>query len=129
MIWWLQRMNKSKAKGTAFETAVLHYFIDNLKDHDYIHREVLHGPYDIGDISGVHTTGKPGLNIAIECKNYGSRDCMPRWLKEASTECNNAGSDIGVVISKRRGIGLQRMGEQLVSMTLDQFIKLINGKV
>jgi hypothetical protein len=123
-------MNKSKAKGTSFETAVKIYLSEHMPEiSELIHRETLHGSSDLGDISGVKTIGKPGLKIAIECKNYGSHDCIPQWLREAEAERENSGSDVGVVVSKRRGIGTKNMGEQLVSMTLDQFIRLIRGNV
>ena len=123
-------MNKSKAKGTSFETAVKIYLSEHMPEiSELIHRETLHGSSDLGDISGVKTIGKPGLKIAIECKNYGSRDCIPKWLREAEVERENAGADIGVVISKRKGVGDKHMSEQLVSMTLEQFVKLIRGNV
>lgn len=123
-------MNKSKVKGTSFETAVKQYLSKELPElSESIHREVLHGAKDLGDISGIHTIGKSGLKVAVECKNYGSHDCIPQWLREAEVERENSGSDVGVVVSKRRGIGTKNMGEQLVSMTLDQFIKLIRGNV
>ena len=117
-------MSKQKQKGTSFETAVKNYIIDVMDtDEEHIHREVLHGTQDVGDITGLKINGH---KIVIECKNYGSSQPMPQWLREAHAECLNASAVAGVVVSKRRGIGLKSMGEQLVSMTLEDFLKIIS---
>ena len=63
----------------------------------------------------------------MECKNH-SRDELPRWLREAEAERGNADALAGVVVSKRRGIGESRMGEQLVSLTLRDFVAIVTGQ-
>ena len=118
-------MSRSKAKGTAFETAVTRYLADALGDDEgTIRREALHGTRDVGDIGGLRAHGR---KVVMECKNH-SRDELPRWLREAEAERGNADALAGVVVSKRRGIGESRMGEQLVSLTLRDFVAIVTGQ-
>lgn len=118
-------MSKAKQRGTAFETAVVDYLTDYLDaEKGSIHRITLHGAKDIGDVGGIKSHGKP---VVIECKNYGNRDRLGEWLKEAEVERGNADALAGVVISKRRGYGIKQMGGQIVSMTLADFAAIIGG--
>ena len=119
-------MSRSKARGTAFETAVTRYLADALGDDEgTIRREALHGTRDVGDIGGLRAHGR---KVVVECKSYSGRDRMAQWLDEAETERGNADALVGVVISKRRGVGETRMGDQLVSMTLDGLLALVTGE-
>jgi hypothetical protein len=86
-------MSRSKAKGTAAETAVVRAYI--AAGAVYAERRALSGVLDRGDVAGV-----PG--IVTEVKNV-SRDGLPGWLDEAEAERVNAGADLGVVWHKRRG--------------------------
>jgi len=118
-------MSRSKAKGTAFESAVVRWLSSALgAEPGAIHRETLHGSHDEGDVGGIYAHGR---RVVMECKNH-SRDELPRWLREAEAERGNADALAGVVVSKRRGIGESRMGEQLVSLTLRDFVAIITGQ-
>jgi hypothetical protein len=86
-------MNRSKAKGTSAESAVIAFLHDNGFPH--AERRALRGAHDRGDVAGI-----PG--IAIEIKNC-ARTELAAWLDEAATERGNAGADLGVVWHKRRG--------------------------
>ena len=118
-------MSKQKAKGTHFETNILMYIKGRLalagRGQDMMHREVLHGSADRGDISGLKIGPYP---VVIECKNYSGTSRMPEWLRELRAEMENAHTILGAVVSKRKGVGDARTGEQLVSMTLDDFMCL-----
>lgn len=117
-------MNKSKQKGTAFETAAVRYLREQLGS-EHIMRQPLAGSKDLGDIAGVECgAGK----VVIECKAYASQPKLAQWLREAETERNNAGAAVGVIVAKRRGVGDKNIGKQLVAMTLDNFIKLLKGE-
>ena len=105
--------NKSKRKGSAFEAQVARFLSDELGS-DGIERRTLQGAADRGDIAGVRLNGK---RIVVECKAEKALR-VPQYLREAEAERENDGAAFGIVVSKRRGIGEQRTGEQLVLMTL-----------
>lgn len=86
-------VNRPKIKGTAAETAVVNYLRRRYWPH--AERRALAGSVDKGDISGV-------INVCIEVKDCKQLTFGP-WLKEALTERDNAGVDIGAVWAKRRG--------------------------
>lgn len=85
--------NRSKAKGTAAETAVVGY----LRQRGWIHaeRRALAGNVDRGDIAGV-------VGVTLEVKNCKTID-LAGWLREALVEQANNGDPVGAVIAKRRG--------------------------
>jgi hypothetical protein len=112
--------NRSKDKGTAFESAVSSYLAEALQD-DRIERRALGGTGDRGDVAGVRFMGK---RVVVECKAEKTLK-VPEWLREAEAERENDGAAFGVVVSKRRGIGDKRTGEQLVLMTLETFADLL----
>ena len=84
--------NPNKARGTAWETAVVRY----LQEHGSpaARRNAQHGAKDIGDIGGV-----PGF--ALEAKDDASHD-FSGWLRQAIREAENAGEPYAAVIAKRR---------------------------
>lgn len=84
--------NRSKARGTAWETAVVRY----LNDHGFPHveRRSLRGGRDRGDIAGI-----PGL--VLECKDEKTIE-LAGYLDELMTETANADTEHGAVIVKRR---------------------------
>lgn len=122
------RNRKSARKaGTAMETAVRDYLAWALDD-DRIQRLRLHGSKDLGDIGNVYYEGKP---ICVECKNTVKADTAGQ-LREAQTEAGNMDALCGVVVRKRKGIGIndrEHTGEQLVMMTLHDFALLLNHGV
>ena len=86
-------VNRSKAKGTAAETAVVGY----LQRRGWVHaeRRALAGNLDKGDIAGV--TG-----VCLEVKSCKTID-LAGWLAEALVEQRNAGAHVGAVVVKKRG--------------------------
>jgi hypothetical protein len=86
-------MNRSKAKGTAAETAVVGY----LQRRGWLHaeRRALAGVLDKGDVAGI-------AGIVLEVKSCREHD-LAGWLKEAAVEQRNAGAHVGAVVAKKRG--------------------------
>lgn len=114
--------NKSKRKGSAFEGQVARYLAQALDD-DSIERRTLGGVNDRGDIAGVKINGK---RVVVECKAEKALR-VTEYLREAEAERENDGAEFGVVVSKRRGVGETRTGEQLVLMTLETFARIVKG--
>lgn len=114
--------NKSKRKGSAFEGQVARYLAQAMDD-DGIERRTLQGVNDRGDIAGVKINGKRAV---IECKAEKALR-VAEYLREAEAERENDGAEFGIVVSKRRGIGESRTGEQLVLMTLETFTRILKG--
>lgn len=118
--------NRTSARkaGSSFERAVADHLARRLDD-DRIDRRVKTGSSDRGDITGVRFHGK---RLVIECKNE-AKPRIPAYLREAETERGNDDALAGVVVTKRRGVGMtpDSMGEQLVCMTLDTLAVLIAG--
>ncbi|MFJ8555282.1 hypothetical protein [Streptomyces sp. NPDC093676] len=106
-------MSRSKAKGTAAETAVVRY----LRDAGFVgaERRTLNGKHDRGDIAGIPST-------VIEVKNC-ARQELPGWVAEAETERDNDGATLGVVWHKVRG--RSNPGAWFVTMSGDQFVQLL----
>lgn len=114
-------MSRSKQKGTWFETAAADYLNSRLPEE--IERRTLGGTKDRGDIAGVRINGK---RTVVECKSCAVLE-IPKWLREAEAERLNDGAAYGIVLAKRKGIGKESMGEQLVCMTLDTLIRIMEG--
>ena len=73
---------------------------------------------------GLHLVGG---RIVVEVKNRRRLE-VNDWLEQAERERGNADAAYGVVVFHWNGIGLSRMGEQGVLMTLDTFARLIGGE-
>lgn len=84
-------MSRSKQKGTAAESAVVSYLVD--EGWPFCERRTLSGVNDKGDIAGI-----PG--ICIEVKDDKSFS-FSQWLKEAHVERDNAGARHGFVWAHR----------------------------
>jgi len=90
-------VNRSKAKGTAAESAVVAELVRRGWPH--AERRTLSGSYDKGDVAGVY--GIAGAAV-IEVKNEKAHD-LAGWLAEALTEQRNANAAVGAVVAKKRG--------------------------
>ena len=114
--------NRASAKkaGSSLERLVADYLAAELDDR--IDRRVKTGSKDRGDIGGVRTIR--GGRVVIEVKNV-SRDNLPLWIREAEIERGNDDAAIGVVAHKR--IGSAKAADQYVSMTLETFVRLLEG--
>lgn len=106
-------VNRSKQKGTAYETEIVQY----LRGRGWVHaeRRTLSGAHDRGDISGV-------VGVVIECKNAKTHD-LPGWLNELETETANADADVGLLFVRRRGT--TDRGRDYAVMTVDQASALL----
>lgn len=102
-------VNPSKARGTAFESAVVAY----LNEHGFPHaeRRALAGAQDRGDIAG---TG-----LMWECKNEKTIN-LAGYMDEVAAQTREG--ELGVAVVKRRGRPTQ---SAYVVMTLAQFVAMI----
>jgi hypothetical protein len=116
------RTRKSaKAAGARFERVVADYLAEELAD-DRIDRAPKAGAKDKGDIANVRMGAH---KIVIECKDVARTD-LPKWVREARIEAENAGALVGIVVHKRRGVA--KPGQQWVTITLGDLTKLLKGQ-
>ena len=111
----------AKAAGSRFERAIADYLATVLDD-DRIDRRPKAGAKDRGDIGGLRVHGQ---RIVAECKDT-ARMSLPAWTKEAHIEAGNEDALVGVVISKRQGVG--DPARQWVHMELRDLVSLITGQ-
>ena len=109
-------VNRSKRKGTQFETDVVDYLRAN--GFPYAERRALRGTLDAGDIAGV-------VGWALEAKACKEFD-LAGWAAEAEQEAKNAGARWWAVIAKRR---MRPTGDAYVVMTLSQFCRFLCEEV
>jgi Holliday junction resolvase len=107
-------MSKSKAKGTAAETAIVEYLA---KLGVLAVRNPPQGTKDKGDINIL------GVPIAVEVKNCRTMK-LAEWVDESIVERAHANADIGVVWHKRSRKGSP--GDWYVTMTGLDFINLLS---
>ncbi|MBT2213484.1 hypothetical protein [Actinomadura sp. NEAU-AAG7] len=88
-------MSRERAKGTAAETAVVHYLRGAGFPH--VERRAGAGRLDAGDIAGI-------VGVVIEVKAH-ARTELAAWLDETRRETANGHADYGAVWHKRRGKG------------------------
>jgi len=105
-------VNRSKQRGTAFETRVVKY----LQERGFVNaeRRALAGTLDKGDI-----TGLPG--VVIECKNVKAID-LAGWMDETLAEQKNARASVAFCVFPRRN---RHIGQAYVLITFDQMLELI----
>lgn len=103
--------NRAKARGTEHETRCVRWF--RTHGWPYARRLVLKGSRDEGDIS----LGD-GVELVIEAKNE-KKIVLGSYIRELDAECENAGSDQGVVIIKRRGT--TDVGKYYLLTTVDRW--------
>jgi hypothetical protein len=111
----------SKRIGTPFESALVRYAKEN--GFPWADRIPLSGALDRGDVALC-----PGL--IVECKagkaaENASDEQIKKWLVETERERVNANAAIGLLVTKRRGIGAVRMGEQWCHLDGGVFADLI----
>lgn len=106
--------NRSKRKGTAFESAVVEY----LRTHGwrYAERRALSGALDKGDV-----TGTPGL--VFECKAEKQFD-LAGAVGEAMAEKSNADADFAAAILKRPR---RKVDEAYAVMPLWLYVRLLHA--
>jgi len=92
-------VNRSKATGTAAESAVVKYLREN--GFGNAERRALHGSTDLGDITGI-----PGVVIEVKAgkaAETASDGLVNAWLAETNIEQRNAKAAAGVLVLKRKG--------------------------
>lgn len=105
-------MSRSRAKGTAFETAIVNYLVG---EGFPVERRALAGSLDKGDIAG--------LPVAVEAKNV-KATALAAWVDEADAEAVNAAAPLGgVVWHHRRGRAHPSQG--FVTMSGATFVRLL----
>lgn len=113
-------VNKSKAKGTAAESAVVAY----LRTAGFRHAErlALQGAYDRGDITGI-----PGIVVEVKAEQTYT---LSSWLQECRTEVENAKADFGFVAAKPRMVGSMNVKSWYAIMNQGPFTDLVlQGKL
>lgn len=105
--------NRSKQKGTGWETAIVKYLQDSHWPH--AERRTLQGRYDRGDIAGVPA-------VMIEAK-AAKRIQLGLWWDETLVEKANDGADIGALWIKRPGKA--SAGDGLVVLSGEDFVQLL----
>lgn len=106
-------MSKQRQKGTAFESAIVRYLID--QGFAQVERRALSGTSDRGDIAGI-----PGW--VLEAKNC-QRTELAGWVDEAALEQANDGAEYSAVWHHRRGKA--RPADGFVTMTGATFVRLL----
>lgn len=110
-------MNRSKAKGTRWETELAGYLLDSLTRP--IHRLAQHGTNDIGDLA------IEGVPVTIEAKNANKIE-LGEWMTETVVEQRQRGTRWGALFIRRRG---RACGDAYVVMTLAQWCDLVSEAV
>jgi hypothetical protein len=106
-------VSRSKAKGTAWESAIVAY----LNGAGFpVERRTQAGAHDKGDVAG--------LPLVIEAKNCRATE-LAAWVDEAQAEARNAGVPVGVVWHHRRGKASPADG--FVTMRGEDFLILLAG--
>jgi hypothetical protein len=106
-------MNRSKIKGTTWESAIVKHLRELGAAH--VERRALAGAADRGDIAGL-----PGVVIEAKAEN---KINLAGWLAEAEAERVNDKADIGVVWAKR--IGKTGAEHGYVIMTPASLVRLL----
>ena len=88
-------MNKAKAKGTAFESALVRYLAEETGA--WVERRALSGNADKGDLLGDGVLA----DWCLEAKNHKSID-LASFVDQAEIEARNAGSRWFAAIVKRQ---------------------------
>jgi hypothetical protein len=98
-------MNRSKTKGTRWETAIAEYLAAHTTAP--VERRAQKGAKDRGDIAGI-------IGVVIEAKDDPGLS-LQAGLRETEAERVNDGADIGVLWTKTRGKA--SAGDGIVHMT------------
>jgi hypothetical protein len=117
--------NRASAKqaGSRYERVVADHMMDVLDD-DRIDRRPRNGSKDRGDIGGVRTAF--GERVVVEVKDT-AKLTLGAWMKEVEVEKGNDDAPVGVIVHKRVRYGEAKVGGSYVTMTLDDFLRIIGG--
>lgn len=113
-------VNKSKAKGTMAESAVVSFL--RTQGFPYAERLALQGAFDRGDITGI-----PGICIEVKAENEYT---LASWLAECRVEVENSKADFGFVAAKPRMVGSMNVKSWYAIMNQGPFTNLVlQGKL
>jgi hypothetical protein len=115
-------VNRSKAKGTDFESLIRDYL--KVEWSDIIERMPLSGNEDRGDISNFRVGSRSQHKVAFELKNCKTMS-LAGWVQEAQDEAENYEAVAGVVCHKRKMKG--QAGDQYLTMTLSDFLTILHA--
>lgn len=104
--------NRSKQKGTAWETQVVNYLKDN--GWPYAERRTLSGNSDRGDINFDPTW-------ILECKDE-AKITLSEYMREVEVEKQNAGALFGAAIVKARR---KSVDQAYVVLSLVDFVRIL----
>lgn len=108
-------MSKSRAKGTAWESACALFLDERLPVS--IERRTMAGANDRGDLAGVP-------DAIFECKNHRALE-LGEWMTEAEREADRDGGSLPIVLHKRRGKG--NPGESFATMPIWALAELLKA--
>lgn len=113
--------NKSKQKGTSFETMVKQYLNDNgFPDAE---RTPLKAGDDTGDINGIKNRNT-GRNAIIQCKNQRSFQ-LSQWLDDTVKQAQNKGDAVPALVVKRPNKGVNSLGDTYAILRLCDLVDLL----
>jgi hypothetical protein len=105
-------LTASKARGTAWETAICKYLQEN--GVPYAERRALNGKLDRGDVAGIPS-------VVLEAKATKAL-ALAQFMDEAETERVNDKAKYGAVVFKRRQ---KNVSQAAVILPLWQFVDLL----
>lgn len=114
-------MNRSKSKGTRYETRCVDQLRARLGD-DRIHRKALAGQKDKGDIGGIFAHGHEGI---AECKDA-KQQRLGEWMAQTVRERENANVDFAVLLVHEPGNGEARFMRDSAYMQLRDLL-IVSG--
>ena len=112
----------ARQAGTSFETWLVEYWREAFGTRQ-IERRARKGVRDEGDIAGLFCHAGP---ICVEVKNV-ARLNLSGWVDEAEVERGHADAAVGIVVHKRKGYGRGSMGDQYVTLRLEDFTIILGG--
>ena len=98
--------NRSKARGTRYETMVANFFNDWVGE-KVAERVVLHGSHDHGDLRLM----VDDLTLCVECKwreSYPNDKQEQQFREQTDVEADNSGADGGILVVNRYRAGIER---------------------
>ena len=116
-------MNKSKAIGTAAESAVVKVL--QAGGFGGAERRALHGNTDLGDVLVC-----PGLILEVKGGKAAegcTQSLLDGWLAETEAEKKNAGAELAFLVTKRKGYGVGRAQHWWAHVTVADLVDLTVG--
>ena len=108
-------MSRAKQKGTSAETALVRFLQKN--GWPLAERRALASANDLGDVVGT-------IGLCWEVKNHKTYK-IPAWLDETKVETENSRSDLGILVVKPNGIGLNSVDKWWAIMDVESMTRLL----